>query len=36
MVRIAISVEAFEAISGTLPLGSVGYEVAPSTRRRRS
>ncbi len=26
MVRIAISVEAFEAIGRTLPLGSVGYE----------
>lgn len=26
MVRIAISVEAFEAIAPTLPLGSVGYE----------
>jgi hypothetical protein len=26
MIRIAISVEAFEAIAATLPLGSVGYE----------
>jgi hypothetical protein len=26
VVRIAISVEAFEAIARTLPLGSVGYE----------
>jgi hypothetical protein len=26
MIRIAISVEAFEAITATLPLGSVGYE----------
>ena len=26
MIRIAISVEAFEAIARTLPLGSVGYE----------
>jgi hypothetical protein len=26
MVRIAISVEAFEAIARTLPLGSVSYE----------
>jgi hypothetical protein len=26
MVRIVISVEAFEAIARTLPLGSVGYE----------
>ena len=25
MIRIAISVEAFEAIARTLPLGSVGY-----------
>jgi hypothetical protein len=26
MIRIAITVEAFEAIARTLPLGSVGYE----------
>jgi hypothetical protein len=26
MIRIAISVEAFEAIASTLPLGSVGHE----------
>jgi hypothetical protein len=26
MIRIAIIAEAFEAISATLPLGSVGYE----------
>ena len=26
MVRIAISVEAFEAIARTLPLGSMGYD----------
>ena len=26
MIRIAISAEAFEAITSTLPLGSVGYE----------
>ena len=26
MIRIAISVEPFEAIARTLPLGSVGYE----------
>jgi hypothetical protein len=26
MIKIAISVEAFEAIAATLPLGSVGYE----------
>jgi hypothetical protein len=28
MIRIAISVEAFEAIAKTLPLGSLGYENA--------
>jgi hypothetical protein len=26
MIRITITVEAFEAIARTLPLGSVGYE----------
>jgi hypothetical protein len=26
MIRIAITVEAFDAICATLPLGSVGYE----------
>jgi hypothetical protein len=26
MIRISITVEAFEAIARTLPLGSVGYE----------
>ena len=26
MIRIAITVEAFEAIAATIPLGSVGYE----------
>jgi hypothetical protein len=26
MIRIAITVEAYEAIAATLPLGSVGYE----------
>jgi hypothetical protein len=26
MIKIAITVEAFEAIAATLPLGSVGYE----------
>ena len=26
MIKIAITVEAFEAIASTLPLGSVGYE----------
>jgi hypothetical protein len=32
MVRIAISVEAFEAIARTLPVGSVGYEPEPNER----
>ena len=27
MVRIAVTLEAFEAIALTMPLGSVGYEV---------
>jgi hypothetical protein len=35
MVRIAISVEAFEAIAQTLPLGSVGYEAEPNERGER-
>jgi hypothetical protein len=26
MIKIAITIEAFEAIARTLPLGSVGYE----------
>jgi hypothetical protein len=26
MIRIAITVEAYEAIAATMPLGSVGYE----------
>jgi len=30
MVRIAITQAAFEAISATLPLGSVGYENGPN------
>jgi hypothetical protein len=29
VIRIAISVEAFEAIARTLPVGSVGYEAEP-------
>jgi hypothetical protein len=33
MVRIAISVEAFEAISRTFPLGSVRYEAEPNAGR---
>ena len=35
MVRITISVEAFEAIARTLPLGSVGYEVEANERGER-
>jgi hypothetical protein len=34
MVRLAISVEAFEAIASTLPLGSVGYENRANERER--
>jgi hypothetical protein len=32
MIRIAIPVEAFEAIAQTLPLGSVGYEAEANDR----
>ena len=32
MVRIAISVEAFEAMARTLPLGSVGYDTEADER----
>ena len=35
MIRIAISVEAFEAIARTLPLGSVGYENETNERGER-
>ena len=35
MIKIAISVEAFEAIARTLPLGSVGYENGPSVNGER-
>ena len=35
MVRIAISIAAFEAICATLPLGSVGYEPEPNERGLR-
>ena len=35
MVRIAISVEASEAIASTLPLGSVGYENKTNERGDR-
>ena len=36
MIRIAITVEAFEAIARTLPLGSVGYEAEANERGERS
>jgi hypothetical protein len=36
MIRIAISVEAFEAIAGTLPVGSVGYESEPNEHGERT
>ncbi len=36
MVRIAISVEAFEAIARTLPLGSVAYETEANERGERN
>jgi hypothetical protein len=35
MIRIAISVEAFEAIARTLPLDSVGYEAEVNERGER-
>ena len=35
MVRIAISAEAFAAISATLPLGSVSYENETNDRGER-
>jgi hypothetical protein len=35
MVRIAISVEAFEAIARTLPVGSVGFENKTNERGER-
>jgi hypothetical protein len=35
MVRIAISVEAFEAIARTLPLGNVGYEAETNEQGER-
>jgi hypothetical protein len=34
MIRIAISVEAFEAIARTLPVGSVGFSNVVSLRAR--
>jgi hypothetical protein len=36
MIKIAISVEAFEAIARTLPLGSVGYEAEPNEQGERT
>jgi hypothetical protein len=35
MIKIAITVEAFEAICATLPLGSVGYENKANERGER-
>ena len=35
MIRIAISVEAFEAIARTLPLGSVAVEAEPNEHGER-
>ena len=35
MIRVAISVEAFEAIARTLPLGNVGYENETNERGER-
>ena len=35
MIRIAISVEAFDAIARTLPFGSVGYENEINERGER-
>jgi hypothetical protein len=35
MARISISVEAFEAIARTLPLGSVAYQAEPKERGGR-
>ena len=35
MIRIAITPAAFEAISATLPLGSVGFEREPDAKGER-
>ena len=35
MIKIATTVEAFEAIARTLPLGSVGYETEANERGER-
>ena len=32
MIKIAVTIEAFEAIARTLPLGSVGFENATNER----
>ncbi len=36
MVRITISVEAFEAIARTMPLGSFGFERDPNAKGERT
>ena len=36
MIRIAITIEAFEAIAETLPLSSAGYEVEANERGERA
>ena len=35
MIRIAITVEAYEAIVATLPLGTVAYEPEPNAKGER-
>ena len=35
MIRIAITVEAYEAIVATLPIGSVAYEPQPNAKGER-
>jgi hypothetical protein len=35
MIRIAITVEAFDALASTLPFGSVGYENTVNERSER-
>ena len=36
MIRIAITIAAFEAIVGTMPLGSFGFERDPTTKGERT
>jgi ribosomal protein L20 len=36
MIRIAITVKAFEAIAGTIPPGSVAYETEANDRGERT